>query len=212
MLRLSPTRRHLVDGLERADSLAFDFHKWMYVNYEAGCALVRDSDAHRRAFSAGGDYLSPLPRGTGARSDIAGERGLQLSRGFKALKPWMSIKEQGLAKLGRMVDQNMRQARYFAGLVDRSDLLRRVAPVELNVVAFRHEDPDLHPASLDELNRELVMRVQERGLAVPSTTLIGGRVTLRVCVCNHRSREVDFREFLSAAERIVAELRRGARS
>ncbi len=209
MARLSPATKHLVAGLERADSLAFDFHKWMYVNYEAGCALVRDADAHRRAFSAGGDYLAPLPRGVGSRADMAGGRAVQLSRGFKALKPWLSIKEQGLDKLGRLVAQNVRQARYFAGLVDQSRWVRRMAPVTLNVVAFRHDDPSLEPHELDELNRELLMRVQERGIAIPSSTVLHDRFTLRVCICNHRSRRRDFDDFLASTEEVVRELRSG---
>ena len=140
MAALSPETRHLVEGMSRADSLAFDFHKWMYVNYEAGCVLIKDADAHRRSFSAGGDYLAPLERGTASVLDMAGGRGLQLSRGFKALKPWMTIKEHGLDKFGRLVAQNMQQTRYLARLIDRSSVLQRAAPVELNIVAFRFDD------------------------------------------------------------------------
>ena len=203
---LSPETRGLLDGMARADSLAFDFHKWMYVNYEAGCILVRDAEAHRRSFSAGGDYLEPLPRGTGSLVDMAGGRGLQLSRGFKALKPWMTIREHGIAKFGRLVAQNVRQARYLGQLVDRSEHLTRVAPIELNVVAFRFDDPALAASERDEVNRELLMRVQERGIAIPSSTLIGGRFTLRVCICNHRSRKDDFDDFVREAEAIVDEI------
>lgn len=206
MAALSPETRDRVVGMERADSLAFDFHKWMYVNYEAGCVLVRDAAAHRRSFSAGGDYLEPLPRGTGSLADMATGRGLQLSRGFKALKPWMSIREHGVEKLGRLVAQNVRQAHYLSALIDASPTLTRVAPVELNVVAFRHEAPELPPERQDRVNRELLMRVQERGIAIPSGTSIGGRYTLRVCICNHRSRREDFEDFVAAAEGVVREI------
>jgi aromatic-L-amino-acid decarboxylase len=206
MAALSPETRSLLAGMERADSLAFDFHKWMYVNYEAGCVLVRDADAHRRSFSAGGDYLEPLPRGTGSLVDMAGARGLQLSRGFKALKPWMTIKHHGVEKLGRLVVQNVRQARYLAGLVDRSQHLTRVAPVALNVVAFRFDDPSTPPERRDYVNRELLMRVQERGIAIPSATVIDGRFTLRACICNHRSRREDFDDFVRYGDAIVAEI------
>jgi glutamate/tyrosine decarboxylase-like PLP-dependent enzyme len=206
MAALSPATRPLVAGMERADSLAFDFHKWMYVNYEAGCVLVRDAAAHRRSFSAGGDYLAPLPRGTGSQPDMAYGRGLQLSRGFKALKPWMTIKEHGVEKFGRLVAQNVRQARYLAGLIDASPRLTRVAPVALNVVAFRFDDPAVAPERRDEVNRELLMRVQERGVAIPSSTLLGGRFTLRACICNHRSRTADFDDFVRGAGEILAEI------
>ena len=206
MAALSGETRKLVDGMARADSLAFDFHKWLYVNYEAGCVLVKDAVAHRASFSAGGDYLQPLPRGTGSLADMATTRGLQLSRGFKALKPWMSIKEHGLEKLGRMIAQNARQARYLADLIDASDRLTRVAPVELNVVAFRFEKSGMDEGTLDTVNQELLMRVQERGIAIPSSTLLDGRFTLRVCICNHRSRKSDFDDFVLQAEGIVDEI------
>jgi glutamate/tyrosine decarboxylase-like PLP-dependent enzyme len=207
MAALSPETRGLVEGMQRADSLAFDFHKWMYVNYEAGCVLFRDADAQRRSFSAGGDYLEALPRGAGSRPDIAGGRGLQLSRAFKALKPWMTLRQHGVEKFGRLVAQNVRQARYFAALVDASDKLDRAAPVELNVVAWRHADPELTAERQDHVNRELLMRIQERGVAIPSSTIIDGRFTLRVCICNHRSRQEDFDDLIAAAERIIEEIR-----
>lgn len=207
MAALSPETRELVSGMERADSLAFDFHKWMYVNYEAGCVLIRDRDAQRRSFAAGGDYLEPLARGVSAQSDRAGERGLQLSRGFKALKPWMTMRCHGVEKFGRLIAQNVRQARYLAALVDASSVLTRVAPVSLNVVAFRHDDGTLSPESLDHINRELLMRIHERGIAIPSSTIIDGRFSLRVCIVNHRSRRSDFEDLVSAAERIVWEIR-----
>jgi glutamate/tyrosine decarboxylase-like PLP-dependent enzyme len=133
-------------------------------------------------------------------------RGLQLSRGFKALKPWMTIKEHGVEKFGRLVAQNVRQARYLAGLIDASPRLTRVAPVALNVVAFRFDDPAIAPERRDEVNRELLMRVQERGVAIPSSTLLGGRFTLRACICNHRSRTADFDDFVRGAGEILAEI------
>jgi len=206
MAALSPESRHLVAGMERADSLAFDFHKWMYVNYEAGCVLIRDAAAHRRSFAVGGDYLAPLERGTASLHDMAGGRGLQLSRGFKALKPWMTIREHGLDKYGRLVAQNMRQAAYLAALIDQSPVLQRAAPVQLNVVAFRFADEDHSGESCDAVNRELLMRVQERGIAIPSSTQIDGRFTLRVCICNHRSRKADFDDFIEQAERVTLEI------
>jgi glutamate/tyrosine decarboxylase-like PLP-dependent enzyme len=206
MAMLSPDTRGLVAGLTRADSLAFDFHKWMYVNYEAGCVLIKDAEAQRRTFAGGGDYLRPLERGTGSWPDIAGGRGPQLSRGFKALKVWMTLKEHGLAKFGRLIAQNVDQARFLAQLIDQSGLLRRVAPVQLNVVAFRVELPGVDADTLDQVNREVLMRIQERGIAIPSATLLAGRFTLRACICNHRSTRSDFTLFVEAAERIAGEV------
>ena len=209
MAALSPTTRDRVAGLERADSLAFDFHKWMYVPYEAGCVLVRDADAHRATFAVHADYLKPLPRGTGAQPDSTNLTSPQLSRGFKALKVWMTLKEHGFDKFGRLVAQNVAQAEYLGTLVERSPELELVAPVALNVVPFRFAPPGLEEGALDEVNAEILMRIQEQGIAVPSSTYVNGRFTIRICICNHRSRREDFelvvREVVRIGEEIVEE-------
>ena len=206
---LSPTTRDRVAGLERADSIAFDFHKWMYVPYEAGCVLVRDTEAHRATFAVHADYLKPLARGTGAQSDSTNLKSPQLSRGFKALKVWMTLKEHGFEKFGRLVAQNVAQAEYLGALIERSPDLELVAPVGLNVVPFRFAPPGFEEGALDELNREILMRIQERGIAVPSSTYVRGRFTIRVCICNHRSRREDFellaREVVRIGQEIVDE-------
>ncbi|MEQ8762622.1 MAG: pyridoxal-dependent decarboxylase [Planctomycetota bacterium] len=210
MAALSPELKDAVSGMERADSLAFDFHKWMNIPYEAGCVLIRDRAAHVHSFATDANYLQILTRGTGAWSEVAHERGLQLSRAFKALKVWLLIKEQGFETLGRIVTQNSRQARYFADRVDRSRKLRRVAPVGLNVVAFRYDPGNLDGERSDAINLELLMRIQESGLAIPSSTKLHGRFTIRICICNHRSRLEDFDVFTDALEetgdRIATEL------
>ncbi len=204
---LSPETRGLVAGMERADSLAFDFHKWMHAPYEAGCVLVRDREAHRRSFTVGAEYLRPLERGPARQPDNSYLKGPQLSRGFKALKVWLALKEQGIEKFGRLVAQNVRQAQYLARLIDSSPLYTRVAPVGLNIVAFRHEAHELTAELGDEINREVLLRLQEQGIAVPSATVLNGRFTIRVCVCNHRSRMDDFDLFVQAAETILLSVR-----
>lgn len=204
---LSPATRSLVAGMNLADSLGFDFHKWMHAPYEAGCVLVREAKALRRSFSVGADYTRPLERGLAQQADSAGLRGLQLSRGFKALKVWLTLKEQGVEKLGRLVAQNVRQAKYLGTLVDESPLFDRVAPVSLNIVAFRHQPPGMPVRVVDKVNREVLMRIQEQGLAVPSATVLDGRFTIRVCICNHRTRADDLEAFLQDAERILEEVK-----
>jgi aromatic-L-amino-acid/L-tryptophan decarboxylase len=206
MAGLSPETAGRVNGMERADSLAFDFHKWMYAPYEAGCVLIRDPEAHRHSFTVSASYLKPLSRGPGSWVDAADKRGPQLSRGFKALKVWMSLKEQGFDKFGRLVAQNVRQAMYLGGLIDASANVQRKAPVSLNVVAFRYEVPGADPEALDDLNRELLMRIQERGIAIPSSTVLNGQFVLRVCICNHRSRREDFDALVEALETIGREI------
>lgn len=199
----------LLAGMERADSLAFDLHKWMYVPYEAGCVLVRDAGALRRSFSAPAAYLDVFPRGAAAQPDPTVNRGPELSRGFKALKVWMTLRANGLAKFGRMVEQNVAQARYLAERVDAEPQLERMSPVMLNVVCFRWRRAGLDEATLDAVNREVLMRLQERGIAVPSGTRLGGRFVLRAAITNHRSRRADFDALVDATVRLGEEVAAG---
>jgi aromatic-L-amino-acid decarboxylase len=202
---LAPSAREQVAGMERADSLAFDLHKWMYMPYEIGCVLVRHEEEHRRAFSLTPAYLT---HGEGERG-LAGrdlpwlsDYGFQLSRGFRALKAWMSLKEHGSLKYGRLIQQNIDQARYLAERVEAAAQLELAAPVNLNVVCFRYVRPGLDDATLDQVNRQIVVELQEQGIAVLSGTTLRGREVLHVAHCNHRSR----REDLDALVRAVIQL------
>ena len=206
---LSPELRPIVAGMERADSLTFDFHKWLYLPYEIGVTLVRDADAHRRAFSLTPDYLVHGQRGLAAGLWFS-DYGVQLSRGFRALKAWMHIKEHGTAKLGRLIGQNVAQARHLAALVERSPELELMAPVPLNIVCFRYRAPHLDGAALDALNQELLIRLQESGVAAPSSTRVRGRYALRAAITNHRSRREDFDAMIAGVIRIGRELVRDA--
>jgi glutamate/tyrosine decarboxylase-like PLP-dependent enzyme len=211
---ISLEARHLVAGMERADSLALDLHKWMYMPYEIGCVLVQRPDAHRQAFSLTPAYLA---HGEGGRGLSGGDLpwfsdyGFQLSRGFRALKAWMSLKEHGSAKYGRLIQQNIEQARYLAQLVEASPELELCAPVALNVVCFRYVGADLDEPVLNELNKYVVVELQEEGIAVPSGTTLNGRYVLHVANTNHRSRREDFdllvREVIRLGQRYAAEHR-----
>jgi aromatic-L-amino-acid/L-tryptophan decarboxylase len=203
---LVPEYRSRLAGMERADSIAFDLHKWMYVPFEAGCTLVRDAEAHRRAFSLRPDYLTHAERGLAAGELWFSEYGIQLTRGFRALKVWMSLKEHGLDRYARLVRQNIGQARYLAQLVREAPDLELLAPVPLNIVCFRYVAPGRDEAALDALNQELLIRLHEQGIAVPSNLTLGGRFALRVAITNHRSRREDFDLLVREARRIGAEL------
>ena len=174
--------------------------------FEAGCALVRDPEAHRRAFSLTPDYLTHAARGLAAGELWFSEYGIQLSRGFRALKVWMSLKEHGLDKYGRLIGQNIEQARYLAALVRGAPDLELLAPVPLNVVCFRYVAPGRGDGALDALNQELLIQLHEQGIAVPSQALIGGRVALRVAIVNHRSRTEDFDLLVREVRRIGDQL------
>jgi len=194
---LSPSLRGQLAGFERADSIAFDLHKWMYFPYEAGCVLVRSDAEHRAAFRYEAHYMTPSSRGlSAATSQQFTEYGPQLSRGFRALKVWMGIKEQGIDKFRRLIEQNVSQAAYLARLIEATPELELLADVSLNVVCFRYRggagDRALDDDALNEVNEELLNLLQESGVAVPSHTVLDGRYAIRVANTNHRSRRADF--------------------
>ena len=208
---LAPGLRQQVAGMARADSLAFDLHKWGYVQYEVGCVLVRDEPTHRAAFATTAAYLNATGRGIAAEPLYFADLGLQLSRGFRALKVWLALKTDGADAWGRLIQQNVTHAQYLAAMVEAHDELDLLAPVPLNVVCFRYAPEDSEPATLDALNQEILCELQERGLAVPSgTTLRTGDRTcfaLRVANTNHRSRREDFRQLIRDVVALGRELR-----
>jgi aromatic-L-amino-acid decarboxylase len=189
---LDPELRPLTAGMEQADSLAFDLHKWLSVPHEAGCVLVRDEAAHRGTFTLTPEYLTKMKRGVAAGAPWFSDYGLELSRGFKALKVWMMFKADGIDKYAQMVAKNVAQARYLAARVDAESELERLAPVSLNIVCFRYVAPGMDEEALNALNQELLLRLHESGTAVPSYTRLHGRYALRVANVNHRSRQEDF--------------------
>jgi aromatic-L-amino-acid/L-tryptophan decarboxylase len=191
-------------ALARADSVAFDLHKWMYMPFEAGCVLVRDGEAHRRTFSIFPDYLARSTRGVAGGELWLSEYGVQLSRGFRALKVWMSLKEHGIDRYARLVRQNIGQAAYLADLVHAAPDLELMAPVPLNIVCFRWAGPGLDDATLDAINQEVLVTLHESGVAVPSNAVLGGRFAIRVAITNHRSRREDFDLLVREVRRLGA--------
>jgi glutamate/tyrosine decarboxylase-like PLP-dependent enzyme len=206
---LSPQHRHLVRGIERADSLAFDFHKWLHVPYDAGCVLIRDAALHRGAFAHPAAYLAPAPAGTAAGEPWFADYGPELSRRFRALAIWFAFKEHGTQRLGAAIERNCRQAARLAERIAKSDDLVLAAPVALNIVCFRFDDGAQRPDALDALNAAIVVDVQQRGIAVPSTTVVDGRSVIRLNLTNHRVTDADLDRTLDA---IRASGRRLARS
>ncbi|HCG02379.1 MAG TPA: amino acid decarboxylase [Chloroflexi bacterium] len=205
---LSPELRPIVDGMERADSLAFDLHKWGYQPFEVACTLVREPKAHKDTFALTPDYLRHATRGTAGGDLWFTEYGIQLTRGFRALKVWMALKVHGADKLGRLAYQNVDQARYLAWLVTESPHLELLAPVPLNVVCFRFKHAGVDDDRLNALNEELLIQLQEQGIAVPSGTTLHGKYALRCAITNHRSRREDFeilvRECVRLGEALTA--------
>ena len=198
LARLSGQLRSIVDGIELADSLAFDLHKWMYLPFEVGCILVRDPSAHTAAFALHQSYFGDSERGLVAGGLPFADRGIELTRSFRALKVWMSLKAHGVSQYSRLVEQNVAQARYLAELIRKQLTLELLAPVALNVVCFRYRPLETDEAPINALNQELLLRLQESGTAVLSSTVLDGKFALRAAITNHRSRREDFDALIGA--------------
>lgn len=204
---LSDELRHLVAGVERADSVAFDFHKWMHAPYAVGCALLRDGAEHERAFGMPAPYLATIGRGLAADRPWACDLGIELSRPFYALAVWYTLKRFGTDALGALVEQNCAQARALGERISRTPGLELLAPVSLNIVCFRYHPERVDPGEpLDRLNLALVGELHERGLFAPSVTRVDGCAAIRVCLTNHRTRSSDLVALLESVSAIGAEL------
>jgi glutamate/tyrosine decarboxylase-like PLP-dependent enzyme len=185
LARLAPDLAPLVDGIERADSVAFDFHKWGQAPYDAGFILVRDGEAHKNAFALPAAYLQRAARGLAANSPWPCDFGPDLSRGFRALKVWFTLKVLGTEALGASISRCCALARALEARVAATPELELMAPVELNIVCFRFRSKD--PEDSNRVNDAIVVALQEAGVVVPSTTRIAGRTAIRAAIVNHRT-------------------------
>ncbi len=206
MAKASTLAREQVAGLEHADSLAFDLHKWMYQQYDIGCALVRHRQAHFDSFNVTPAYLRKMARGLASGPTDFSAYGVQLSRSAKALRAWLTIRSEGLGKFRALVDQNIRQARYLSARVEHEADLELLAPTALNIVNFRYAPAGIADEPLNEVNREILMALHTRGIATPSSTEIDGRFSIRVAICNHRSRRADFDALVASVLEIGRQL------
>lgn len=204
---LADTVRPKLAGIERADSIALDLHKWMHVPFEAGCTLVKNEEAHRKTFSLTPEYLAHEVRGMAAGNVWFSDYGLQLSREFRALKIWMSIKEHGLERFGRMIARNVEQAHMFGELVKADPQMELLEPIGLDIVCFRFNPGGLDETQLTALNKEILVQLQEQGIAAPSYTTLNGRYYLRLAIANHRSRPEDFELLAREVVRLGGELK-----
>ncbi|MGA9527426.1 MAG: pyridoxal-dependent decarboxylase, partial [Terriglobales bacterium] len=183
---LAPDLAPKLKGIERADSLAFDFHKWGQVPYDAGFILVRDGDLQRNAFAASSSYLRRETRGMAAGSHWPCDYGPDLSRGFRALKTWFTLKVYGTEALGSSISRTCELARHLQRRIENTPELELLAPVELNIVCFRYRAKDA-----DRVNAEIVVALQESGRVAPSTTTIDGKLAIRAAIVNHRTAQAD---------------------
>ncbi len=203
---ISPTLRPMLRGMERADSLAFDLHKWMFMPYDVGCVLIRWPGQHHRAFEYTASYLDPHGRGVAGGPMQFSRYGLDLSRGFRALKVWFALKEHGLSTFQALIEQHVAHARYLESLIRSTPSLELLAPVSLNIVCFRFRGILRDERTLNDVNKEIVLRLQEMGIAAPSSTVIDGKFAIRVAHTNHRSRLEDFRCLIREVVKIGTEI------
>jgi len=197
----------LIAGIERADSIAFDLHKWMSMPYDIGCVLVRSAKQHYETFTLTPDYLAHGNRGLAGAEIWFSDYGLELTRPFRALKAWMLIKEHGTGKYARLMEQSFDQALHVRDLVEAAPELELLSEPSLMIICFRYRAGGATDEQLDALNEELVFRIQEQGIAVPSGTRIRDRYAIRMCILNHRTEQSDLDLTVREVIRIGDELR-----
>ena len=192
---LSSELSPLLVGIEDCDSLAFDFHKWGQVPYDAGFLLVRDEMLQYRTFASEAGYLTRGVTGLAGGDWWPCDHGPDLSRGFRALKTWFTLKTYGLKALGDSMAANCALARALGRRIEREPALRLLAPVALNIVCFAYVPHDRDAA--DTVNRRIVERLHADGRVAPSLTCLDGRVAIRVAIVNHRTDETDIDALLN---------------
>ena len=197
--------KQFLSGIERADSVGLDPHKWLFQPYEVGALLVKDARTLEHAFEVHHDILQDTV--WGANHPNISDRGLQLSRSFRSLKVWMSIQTFGMAAFRRAVDKGMELAARAEKYVQESAVLEFLTPVSLGIVCFRINpaDRDHDEKALEQINRKVLARVFWEDRAFLSSTLLHGTFALRLCIINHNTTWDDVRETLEAAERFGME-------
>jgi glutamate/tyrosine decarboxylase-like PLP-dependent enzyme len=206
---LDPGGRYTFPGIEKADSVTLDPHKWFYQPFETGCLLVRSPEALHRAFRVTPEYLQDTELGS-AQINF-GDRGIQLSRRFRALRVWMSVQMLGLAAFRDAIGASLDAAEAGMAFVSESPVLRFLAPPRLGILCFQYV-PDGwvgSPEELDALNQSIQDEIVGEGTAMISSTRLAGRFSLRMCVLNYRSRESDVLGVLQAIEKVGASLSGG---
>jgi glutamate/tyrosine decarboxylase-like PLP-dependent enzyme len=192
-------------GLAKADSLSLDAHKWLYQPVDCGCLLYRDASAAQRAFSHSGEYTKVL-----STDPIEGfaffEESMELSRRFRALKVWLSLRYHGANAFRECIAEDLRLAVHLASRIDQHGELELLAPVELSAVCFRYKPAGKSEAELNAINAEILKRSQRAGNVFFSNAIIHGKFVLRACITNHRSTEKDVEAVIVETMRIAKEL------
>jgi glutamate/tyrosine decarboxylase-like PLP-dependent enzyme len=186
---LAPEGRELLAGLGSARSVTLDPHKWLFQPYETGCLMVRDPAELEAAFRVTPEYLQDTE--LGYEHVNFGDRGLQLTRAFRALKVWMSLQIHGRAAHARAVADALALTRHAERRIADSPALELLSPATLGVVCFRATFPGADEEALESRNRRIQARIVDEGTAMMSSTRLRGRYALRLCIMNYRSTEAD---------------------
>ena len=201
---LAESAKKLFAGMEQADSIALDPHKWLYQPVDVGCVIYRDPEVARAAFAHEAEYT----RMFGEKSDeafVCWDYGPELSRRFRALKVWMLLKGVGLDRLSDAIENNLACARHLESTVQASDDFEMAAPVELSIFCFRNVPAQLRdqpPEAIDAFNERLLVALQRDGSSYLSNTTLGGRFALRGCVLNYRTTLSDMEILLDDLRRV----------
>jgi glutamate/tyrosine decarboxylase-like PLP-dependent enzyme len=206
MARIAPALAPQLAGMERADSLAADPHKWLYMPYEAGATLVREGHRLADAFRKFPEYLASDPDSPFPGPAWFAERGPELSRGFKALKVFMGLLRHGRSGYAAAIERDVALARFLSDEVDRRPELERLAPTTLSIVNFAYRVPGAAAERVDAINRQIVNRLVGSGSFFLAPTILKGRASLRVCIVNFRTSEEDLVFLLDEVRRVGGEL------
>jgi glutamate/tyrosine decarboxylase-like PLP-dependent enzyme len=198
------------DGMTLADSISLDPHKWLYQPLDCGCLLYRDRSLARRTFSFTGDYAKPVQEHP-VESFAFFEQSVELSRRFRALKLWLSLRYHGLANFRAQIENDLACAKLLASLIQKSEDLDLLAPVPLSAVCFRYvaQSASLSNSQLDELNLRILTEVLRRGRVYFSNATIGGRFALRACIVNHRTTPADVEAIVDEVVAVGRKLTKG---
>lgn len=203
---LSDKIKPQLKGIERADSIALDLHKWLHMPFEVGAVVMKDRMGHKDTFALIPEYLAKNTRGLASGENWFSEYGLQLSRRFRALKIWMSLKEHGSERFGRMISRNVDQAFYLGDLVNAHNDLELLAPIGMDIVCFRYNPGGMDQEALNALNKEIKIQLEERAIAIPGYTTLEGNYCIRIAISSHRSTHQDFDELVNSVLGIGKEI------
>ena len=200
---LSPQLKPLLNGITRADSVALDPHKWLFIPFDVGCVLVKNPEHMTQTFAIKTKYIHINNEKIPTSDDVDfADYGIQLSRNFRALKIWMSLKQYGVKKYGRLIDQNVNLAYYFTALIEESSDFETLAPTNLSVVCFRYTPKDLQQSSqdiehyLNHLNRAIAEAMCTDSRALLSSTVLQEKFVLRACIVNFRTTKQDIQDII----------------